>query len=116
MLTINAEIKSDGKRSDGTYNVKLRFTLNRKMRRLSTSLFATPKDLTKDLKIKQSSTLKREIDNLVRCYQEKCAKLQFEPRGYFFVLNISLIFFSLTENPYAQTVQNCITMDDLFLS
>ena len=116
MLTINAEIKSDGKRLDGTYNVKLRFTLNRKMRRLSTSLFATPKDLTKDLKIKQSSTLKREIDNLVRCYQEKCAKLQFEPRGYFFVLNISLIFFSLTENPYAQTVQNCITMDDLFLS
>ena len=33
MLTINAEIKSDGKRLDGTYNVKLRFTLDRKMRR-----------------------------------------------------------------------------------
>ncbi len=32
MLTINAEIKSDGKRIDGTYNVKLRFTLNRKMK------------------------------------------------------------------------------------
>ncbi len=34
MLTINAEIKKDGLRSDGTYNVKLRFTLDRKMRRL----------------------------------------------------------------------------------
>lgn len=32
MLTINAEINKDGLRSDGTYNVKLRFTLDRKMR------------------------------------------------------------------------------------
>ena len=40
MLTFNAEIKSDGKRLDGTYNVKLRFTLDRKMRRQGTSLFA----------------------------------------------------------------------------
>ncbi len=59
MLTINAEIKKDGLRSDGTYNVKLRFTLDRKMRRLATSLFATSKDLTKELKIKQSSPIKK---------------------------------------------------------
>lgn len=58
MLTINAEIKKDGLRSDGTYNVKLRFTLDRKMRRLATSLFATSKDLTKELKIKQSSPIR----------------------------------------------------------
>lgn len=76
MLTINAEIKKDGLRSDGTYNVKLRFTLNRKMRRLATSLFATSKDLNKELKIKQSSPIKKEIDSLIRGYQEKCAKLQ----------------------------------------
>ena len=75
MLTINAEIKSDGKRINGTYNVKLRFTLNRKMKRLSTSLFATPKDLTKEFKIKQSSPIKREVENLIRSYQERCAKL-----------------------------------------
>ena len=55
MLTINAEIKKDGLRSNGTYNVKLRFTLDRKMRRLATSLFVTSKDLTKELKIKQNS-------------------------------------------------------------
>ena len=60
MLTINAEIKKDGLRSDGTYNVKLRFTLDRKMRRLSTSLFVTSKDLTKELKIKQNSPIKRK--------------------------------------------------------
>ena len=82
MLTINAEIKSDGKRLDGTYNVKLRFTLDRKMRRQGTSLFATPSDLTKDLRIKQSSPLKREVDNLIRSYQERCAKLQIELNRY----------------------------------
>ena len=82
MLTINAEIKRDGKRQDGTYNVKLRFTLDRKMRRQSTSLFATPKDLTKDFKIKPNSPIKREVDALIRAYQEKCAKLQIEQNGY----------------------------------
>lgn len=82
MLTINAEVKSDGKRLDGTYNVKLRFTLHRKVRRQGTSLFATSKDLTKNLKIKQTSPLKREVDNLVRAYQEKCAKLQIELNHY----------------------------------
>ena len=82
MLTINAEIKSDGKRVDGTYNVKLRFTLGRKIRRRATSLFVMPKDLTKDLKIKTSSPIKREVDNLVRSYQEKCAALQIELNHY----------------------------------
>lgn len=69
MLTINAEIKKDGLRSNGTYNVKLRFTLDRKMRRVATSLFATGKDLTKDLKIKQNSLIKKEVDTLIRNYQ-----------------------------------------------
>lgn len=52
MLTIKAEIKKQEQKLDGTYNVKLRFTLDRKVKRLSTSLFVTNKDLTKDLKIK----------------------------------------------------------------
>ena len=82
MLTINAEIKKDGLRSDGTYNVKLRFTLDRKMRRLSTSLFVTSKDLTKEFKIKQNSPIKQEIDTLIRSYQERCAKLQVELNHY----------------------------------
>ena len=82
MLTINAEIKSDGKRLDGTYNVKLRFTIDRKMRRQGTSLFATPSDLTKDLRIKQSSPLRQEVDSLIRSYLERCAKLQIELNRY----------------------------------
>ena len=82
MLTIKAEIKKQEQKLDGTYNVKLRFTLDRKVKRLSTSLFVTNKDLSKDLKIKQSSPIKQEVDNLIRSYQEKCAKLQIELNHY----------------------------------
>lgn len=52
------------------------------MKRLSTSLFAASKDLTKDLRIKQSSPLKQEVNDLIRCYQNKCAKLQIELNNY----------------------------------
>lgn len=45
MLTIRAEIKKGERKSDGTYNVKLRFTHQRKVKRLSTSLFVRPQDL-----------------------------------------------------------------------
>ena len=82
MLTIKAEIKKQEQKLDGTYNVKLRFTLDRKVKRLSTSLFVTNKDLSKDLKIKQTSPIKQEIDSLIRSYQEKCAKLQIELNHY----------------------------------
>ena len=82
MLTINAEIKKEEQRSDKTYNVKLRFTLGRKFKRVSTSLFVTPKDLTKDFKIKQSSPICRVVNELIRSYEEKCAKLQIEQNGY----------------------------------
>lgn len=82
MLTIREEIKREEQRSDKTYNVKLRFTLNRKFKRISTSLFATPKDLTKDFKIKPNSPIKRNIDALIRAYQEKCSKLQIELNDY----------------------------------
>lgn len=47
MLTIKAEIKKNEQKADGTYNIKLRFTLNRKVKRLSTSLFIKPTDLTR---------------------------------------------------------------------
>ena len=82
MLTIRAEIKKQEQKLDGTYNVKLRFTLDRKVKRLSTSLFVTNKDLPKDLKIKQTSPIKQEVDSLIRSYQEKCAKLKIEPNHY----------------------------------
>lgn len=82
MLTINAEIKKNEQRSDKTYNVKLRFTLCRKIKRLSTTIFVTPKDLTKEFKIKPSSPFYKEVNELICDYQEKCAKLQIEQNGY----------------------------------
>lgn len=82
MLTIKAEVQRDKQRSDGTYNVKVRFTQDRKVKRLSSSLFVTSKDLTKSLKLKEGTTVKREVDKLIHTYQEKCAKLQLEVNHY----------------------------------
>ena len=82
MLTINAEVVKNQRKTNDCFTVRLRFTLDRKMKRVATSLFATSKDLTKELKIKQTSPLKREVDSLIRGYQEKCAKLQIELNHY----------------------------------
>lgn len=82
MLTIRAEINKSRLKSDETYNVKIRLTYNRQVRRISTSLFVTPKDLTKSLKFKEDTTIKKDIDNLVHSYKEKCNKLQLELNYY----------------------------------
>ena len=82
MLTIKAEVQRDKQRSDGTYNVKVRFTQDRKVKRLSSSLFVTSKDLTKSFNFKEGTTVKREVDKLIHTYQEKCAKLQLEVNHY----------------------------------
>ena len=82
MLTIKAEIKRSELKVDGTYNVKIRFTLDRKVKRLSTNLFVTQQDLTKSLKFKEDTSIKREIDRLVLYYSEQCLKLQLDQNHY----------------------------------
>ena len=82
MLTINAEVVKTKRQSNECFTIRLRFTLDRRMKRLSTSLFATPKDLTKDFKIKSSSSLKGKVERLIRDYQEKCSQLQVELNNY----------------------------------
>jgi len=82
MLTIKAEIKRSELKVDGTYNVKIRFTLDRKVKRLSTNLFVTQQDLTKSLKFKEDTSIKREIDRLVLYYREQCLKLQLDQNHY----------------------------------
>ena len=66
MLTIKAMVKKDGLRVDRKYNVKLCFTYNRKVKRLSTSLFVSAEDLTKSLSFKDGTEIKRKVDKLVR--------------------------------------------------
>ena len=82
MLTIKAEIKKSELKVDGTYNVKIRFTLDRKVKRLSTNLFITSKDLTKSLKFKEDTSIKRAIDRLVLYYREQCFKPQLDQNHY----------------------------------
>lgn len=82
MLTIKAEVQQDKQRSDGTYNVKMRFTLDRKVKRLSTNLFVTPQDLTKSFKFKENTPIKKKIDCLVLYYREQCEKLNLDQNKY----------------------------------
>ena len=82
MLTINTEVVRTKRQPNECFTIRLRFTLDRRMKRLSTSLFATPKDLTKDFKIKPSSPLKSKVERLIRDYQEKCSQLQVELNNY----------------------------------
>lgn len=69
MLTIKAEVQKDRKRADGTYNVKVRFTKDRVVKRISTDLFATDADLTAKLKFKENSAIKQKADLLVIHYR-----------------------------------------------
>lgn len=82
MLTIRYEIKPREQKKDGTYNIKLRFTLNRQIKRISTSLFATPSDLTKSGELKHASTLYAEVERLIAAYREKCNAMQIDINGY----------------------------------
>ena len=78
MLTIKAEIKKGELKANGTYNVKIRFTLNRKVKRLSSSLFVSPKDLTKSGDFKKTTKIYKEIENLVQGYKSKCNEMQVD--------------------------------------
>lgn len=82
MLTIKAEIKKDSLRVDGTYNVKLRFTLNRKVKRLSTSLFVRPEELTKTGDFKKNTKIYKEVEALLTAYQSKCNAMQIDLNHY----------------------------------
>lgn len=68
MATIKTTIKKNEKRTDGTWNVVVRITHNRKSAYLRTSLFVSKSDLTTTFKIKNARILDkcREIENNLR--------------------------------------------------
>lgn len=82
MLTIKAEVQKGKLRSDGTYNVKVRFTKDRVVKRISTDLFATDVDLTTKLKFKEDSPIKREADKLVLHYRTLYVELHLDKEDY----------------------------------
>lgn len=82
MLTIRAEVQKDKKRMDGTYNVKVRFIKGKKVKRISTDLFATDNDLSTDLKLKEGTIIKQEADRLVLHYRTMVNTLHLDSEGY----------------------------------
>lgn len=77
MATFKATIKKDKQRSDKTWNVLIRFTHERKVRYVSTTMYVTKKDLTASFKIKNQQVIDK-CDDLIRIYREKVNKLNLE--------------------------------------
>ena len=81
MLTIKAEIQRDKLRQDGSYNVRIRFTKDRKVKRISTSLFVTKADLTDKFTIKEDSLIKQEADRLILHYRTMFTEMHLETKA-----------------------------------
>jgi len=75
MATFKAEVQN--KRADGTYNVRVRITHNRMVRRISTNIFITDQDLTRSLKIKNTKVVE-QCNDLIRKCREKCNEMGYE--------------------------------------
>ena len=75
MLTIRAEVRREEQRKDGTFRVKIRFTQNRKIKRLPTKLFAKKSDLNKSFELKEGTAIKKEADYLIFYYEKICSQI-----------------------------------------
>lgn len=64
MLTFKAEVLKSKQKSDGTYNVKIRMTYNREVKRLATNIFVRQEDLTKSFRLKNPKFI-QEADAIV---------------------------------------------------
>lgn len=77
MATFKAIIRKEDKRSDGTWNVKIRITHNRKVKELPTSVYVEKADITSSFKIKNRAILDK-CDDLVREYRQRLNALNLE--------------------------------------
>ena len=75
MMTIKAEVLKDKKRRDGTYNVKIRFIKEKRVKRISTNLFATEDELNSKLLLKEESFVKQQADRLILHYRKVLSSL-----------------------------------------
>lgn len=74
MTTFKAEVYKHHKKEDGTYNVKIRVTHNRKKKYIATTKFLTKDDLTKGLKIKNQNIID-DLDDDIKKYRNICNSL-----------------------------------------
>ena len=77
MATVKTTIRKNDRRADGTWNVLVRITHNRKSSYIRTSLYVEKKDLTPSFKIKNASVIDkcREIEDDIR---KKISNLNLE--------------------------------------
>lgn len=78
MLTIRAEVRREEQRKDGTFRVKIRFTQNRKIKRLPAKLFAKKSDLNKSFELKEGTAIKKEADYLIFYYEKICSQIPMD--------------------------------------
>lgn len=77
MATFKALIKKGNKRSDGTWNVVIRFTHNSKVRFIPTTMYVTKKDITASFKIKNANILDR-CNDIIKEYRNRLRELSLE--------------------------------------
>lgn len=77
MATFKALIKKGNKRSDGTWNVVIRFTHNSKVRFIPTTMYITKKDITASYKIKNANILDR-CNDIIKEYRNRLSELSLE--------------------------------------
>ena len=75
--TFKAVVYAHHRKEDGTYNVKIRVTHNRKRKHLPTSIFVTKEDLTRGLKIKNAQILDT-LKHTINAYQKIVGTLPIE--------------------------------------
>lgn len=77
MATFKAIIKKGNKRSNGTWNVVIRFTHETKVRFIPTTMYVTKKDITPSYKIKNVQILDR-CNDIIKVYRERVNELNLE--------------------------------------
>lgn len=77
MATFKPTIFKDRQREDKTWNVVIRFTHERKVRYISTTMYISKKDLTASFKIKNQQILDK-CEELIKIYRNKVNALNLE--------------------------------------
>lgn len=91
MATIKAEVIASQKKQDNTWNVKIRITHARKVRRVSTPWYVSKDQMTKGYKIKDQKLL-ATIDETIRTYRERLTELGISADG----MDIDMLVEALT--------------------
>jgi integrase len=74
--TFKAVVYADNKKQDGTYNVKIRVTHNRRSLKVSTNIYVFPDDLGRKLQIKNQETID-QTDDLIRNWRKIVNRLGY---------------------------------------